>query len=100
MIVIFSLPFTFPRIRRPEWPRPILLKFSAPSATSAALDFMHLRHTAVARLAEAGCELAEIAAITGHTLTSCAQIIDRYLVRTERLAERAFRRRMDAERPR
>jgi len=70
------------------------------AAEIEALDFMHLRHTAVARLAEAGCELAEIAAITGHTLTSCAQIIDRYLVRTERLAERAFRRRMDAERPR
>lgn len=70
------------------------------AAEIEGVDFMHLRHTAVARLAEAGCELAEIAAITGHTLTSCTQIIDRYLVRTERLAERAFQRRMDVGRPR
>lgn len=62
------------------------------------LWFMHLRHTAVTRLAEAECELAMIAAITGHSLATVAQIVDRYLVRTRRLAQAAFARRLEAER--
>lgn len=55
-----------------------------------ALWFMHLRHTAVTRLAEAGCELPMIAAVTGHSLGSVHQIVDRYLIRTGRLARAAF----------
>lgn len=52
----------------------------------------HRRHTAVTRLFEAGCSKAEVASITGHTLTAVEQILGRYLVRTERLAEQAFRK--------
>ncbi len=63
----------------------------------ASLWFMHLRHTAVTRLAEAGCELPWIAAITGHTLTTCQAILDRYMVRTSAMAEAAFRRRLEHE---
>jgi hypothetical protein len=43
---------------------------------------MWLRHTAVTRMAEDGCELGQIASITGHKLTSVASIIEHYLVRT------------------
>lgn len=62
------------------------------------LWFQHFRHTAVTRLAEAECELPMIAAITGHSLATVAQIVDRYLIRTRRLARAAFARRIDAER--
>lgn len=62
------------------------------------LWFQHLRHTAVTRLAEAECELPMIAAITGHALATVAQIVDRYLVRTRRLARAAFARRIESER--
>ncbi len=64
----------------------------------AGLQFRFLRHTAVTRLAEANCELAQIAAITGHTLKTVAEIVDRYLVRTGKMARDAFRRRLEAER--
>lgn len=67
------------------------------AAELRALQFRYLRHTAVTRLAEAGCELAEIAAITGHSLKTVHSIIDRYLVRTAKLARNAFRRRMAAD---
>ncbi len=62
------------------------------------VKFAHLRHTAVTRLSEAGCRKAEIVSITGHTLTAVDQILDRYLIRTERLAEQAFRKRLAHER--
>lgn len=64
---------------------------------TAELTFMHLRHTAVTRLAEAGVEVIGIAAITGHSPQHCVNIIDRYLVRTRALAAGAFRRRLAAE---
>jgi len=60
------------------------------------LQFMHLRHTAVVRLAEAGVELLAIAAITGHTPKSCQQILDRYGIKTGRMAGEAFKRRPGA----
>lgn len=63
----------------------------------AGLVFKDLRHTAVTRLAEAGCEITEIAAITGHCLNSCAQIIDRYNVRTKQAAMNAMKKRLTAE---
>jgi integrase len=61
------------------------------------IQFRHLRHTAVTRLAEAGCTTPEIAAITGHSLAGVDQILERYLVRTETLARRAFAKRLAAE---
>ena len=50
------------------------------------LQFMYLRHTAVTRLAEAGCTPQDIAGVTGHSLQAIDQIIDIYLVRTAKLA--------------
>lgn len=59
------------------------------------LVFKDLRHTAVTRLAESGAEIPMIAAVTGHTFRSCQDIVDRYNVRTSRMAQEAFRRRID-----
>lgn len=61
------------------------------------LQFMHLRHTAVVRLAEAGCSIALIAAVTGHTIKSVEQILERYLVRTGEMARQAFAMRLAKE---
>lgn len=61
------------------------------------LTFMHLRHTAVVRLAEAGCDDTLIAAVTGHALTNIAKILSHYLVRTRHQAELAFEKRLAAE---
>ena len=61
------------------------------------LVFQATRHTAVTRLAEAGCEIAEIASITGHTLQSCSKIIDTYLIRINRMAKNAFEKRKKME---
>jgi integrase len=59
--------------------------------------FKNLRHTAVTRMAESGCEILEIAAVTGHTAQSCQNIVDRYAIRTKKMAENAFRKRQTAE---
>ncbi len=61
------------------------------------LQFMHLRHTAVTRLAEAGCDDELISQITGHSPNTVKEILKRYLVRTRKLARIAFQKRLDAE---
>ncbi|MBF0375235.1 MAG: tyrosine-type recombinase/integrase [Alphaproteobacteria bacterium] len=65
----------------------------------AARQFMLLRHTAIVRLAEAGSTAEEISAISGHTLQSVNQVLERYLVRTKRMAAAALRKRIAAEIP-
>lgn len=62
------------------------------------LIFKDLRHTAVTRLAEAGAPTPMIASITGHSFRTCEEIIDRYNIRTSKMAEEAFRLRLAAER--
>ena len=52
--------------------------------------FQDLRDTAVTRLALAGCELPQIAAITGHSLTSITGIIKHYLVLQPAMANTAI----------
>ena len=64
------------------------------SVNMLELQFMHLRHTAITRLAIAGCTPLEIAGITGHTIKSVEQILDRYLVRTSDLAAAAAAKRL------
>ena len=54
------------------------------------LHFHDIRGTTVTMLAEAGCTLPEIVAITGHTLRSAQDILDKYLARTSKLAESAI----------
>jgi len=61
------------------------------------LQFMHLRHTAVTRLGEDEVDETLIAAVTGHTLTSIHQILERYLIRTSKMARLAFQKRLDRE---
>jgi integrase len=62
------------------------------------LTFMQLRHTAVTRLAEAGCDTPLIASITGHSQETVTALMRRYMVRTGELARVAFQKRLDAER--
>lgn len=63
----------------------------------ADLTFMALRHTAVTRLAEAGCDAGLISTISGHSQATVVQLMERYMVRTAELARVAFQRRLDAE---
>ena len=62
------------------------------------LTFMALRHTAVTRLGEAECDPQLIATITGHSQATVLAIMERYMVRTARMARVAFGRRLEAER--
>lgn len=67
--------------------------------TCAGLRFMELRHTDVTRLHEAGVDYLGISGITGHTPGSVQAMCDKhYLVRTAKVAEGAFRKRLAAER--
>lgn len=52
--------------------------------------FQDLRRTAIVRLAEAGCTVPEIAAISGHRIDDCQRILEVYLPHTRRLAESAL----------
>lgn len=54
------------------------------------LHFHDLRGTAVTMLAEAGCDVPEIASITGHSLKSVHSILEKYLARTRSLAKSAM----------
>jgi integrase len=60
------------------------------------LIFKDLRHTAVTRLAEAGATIPQIASITGHSFRTCEEIVDRYNIRTARMAKEGFRLRIAA----
>ncbi|MDF3073003.1 MAG: putative phage integrase family protein [Alphaproteobacteria bacterium] len=53
-------------------------------------QFRDLRRTAVVRLAEAGCTVPEISAISGHTIERTAQILEVYLPRTGAVAANAI----------
>lgn len=52
--------------------------------------FQDLRDTAVTRLALAGCDMPQIAAITGHSLVSITAIIRHYLVLQPEMADAAI----------
>jgi integrase len=52
------------------------------------LTFNDLRGTAVTRLALAGCDHAEIRAVTGHTLPGVQDILDRHYLSREELLRR------------
>lgn len=60
------------------------------SDPSERLHFNDLRGTAVTLLAEAGCTIPEIVAITGHSLTSASKILEKYLARTKTLSDAAI----------
>lgn len=54
------------------------------------IHFHDLRGTAVTNLAEAGCTVPEIAALTGHTLAHAQRILDDYMARTGALSDAAI----------
>jgi integrase len=54
------------------------------------LHFHDARGTAATRLAEAGCTVPEIAAITGWSVAYAAQMLDKYLKRTPELSNAAI----------
>ena len=56
----------------------------------AGVQFLDLRRTAVVRLAEAGCTVPEIAAITGHSIDTTQKILEVYLPRTSTMAKHAI----------
>lgn len=70
------------------------------ACTAAGIEGLHfhdLRGTSVTMLAEAGCTTPEIAAITGHSMRTVTEILDRYLARTRHLAEAAITRFQNAK---
>jgi len=64
---------------------------------TAALRFGHLRHTAITRMSEAELTPQAIATISGHAISTVNTILDRYLIRTTKLAETAFATRLEHE---
>lgn len=62
------------------------------------LQFMHLRHTGVVNMEDAGGTIPEICGVSGHSLQSATQILERYGRRTRRQAENAIRKRIALER--
>lgn len=60
------------------------------SRIAAGLHFHDLRGTAVTMLAEAGCTIPEIVAITGHSIKDASSILEVYLSRTRQLADAAI----------
>lgn len=54
------------------------------------LQIRDLRRTAMVRMAEAGAEITDIAAVSGHTITATQQILETYIPRTKKMAERAI----------
>ena len=63
---------------------------AAKAAGITDLHFHDLRGTAVTMLAEAGCTVPEIAAVTGHSLKHVTHILELYLSRTRHLADAAI----------
>lgn len=56
------------------------------------LQLRDSRRTGVVALAEAGCTIPEIVAISGHDIEECQRIVDTYLPRTAPLAKAAVRK--------
>jgi integrase len=63
---------------------------AALAAGISDLHFHDLRGTAITMLAEAGCTIPEIAAVTGHSLKHVTHILEVYLSRTRALADAAI----------
>lgn len=62
---------------------------AAVKAGARPLQLRWLRHSCVVQLARAGCEVPEIAAITGHSHASVAKMLDVYLPRDSEVARNA-----------
>jgi integrase len=60
------------------------------AAGLSGVQFLDLRRTAVVRLAEAGCTVPEVAAITGHGIETTQKILEVYLPRNSTMARHAI----------
>lgn len=78
-------PFTA-RYFSQQWGRAM----AAAGMDDSPLHFHDLRGTAVTMLAEAGCTVAQIVAITQHSLATATQILEVYLSPTKHLATQAI----------
>lgn len=65
-------------------------KAGVPADPTKRLHFHDIRGTTVTMLFEAGCSVAEVASITGHTLRRAQEILDKYLSRTSGMAANAI----------
>lgn len=77
-----------PRWFSTRWDR--IFAFAGMLVPLEGLQRRDLRRTAVTRLAEAGCTVLEIAAITGHSIKTVESILEVYFVRTAEIAENAI----------
>jgi integrase len=66
---------------------------AAVEAGARSLLLRWLRHSCVVQLARSGCEVPEIAAVTGHSHASVARMLDVYLPRDSVVAQNAQRKR-------
>jgi integrase len=64
---------------------------------TSPLHFHDLRGTAVTMLAEAGCSVPQIVAITQHSLATATRILEVYMSRTRHLADQAIAQFENAE---
>jgi integrase len=60
------------------------------SLASVGLHFHDLRGTAVTMLFAGGCNIGEVASVTGHSLKRAQEILDKYLARTSTMADNAI----------
>lgn len=63
---------------------------TATTAGVTGLNFHDLRGTTVTLLFEAGCTIGEIVDVTGHSVRTAQDILDKYLARTGRMADSAI----------
>lgn len=63
-----------------------------PEAGWNRLQLRDLRRTGIVAMAEAGCTVPEITAISGHDADECQRIIETYLPRNAELAKAAVRK--------
>lgn len=73
-----------------EFRRIKALAVAAGCADLEGLQYRDLRRTCIVRLAEAGIELPNIAAISGHQIESCKRILETYMPRTTKMADAAI----------
>jgi integrase len=63
---------------------------TARKAKIEKLHFHDIRGTTITRLAESGCTIPQIAAVTEHRLQTVSSILEKYLARTHELARQAI----------
>lgn len=74
---------------QPGW-ESLWRRLRAAAELPADLQVRDIRRTAASRLAEVGCDMNEIASITGHSLGDLRVLFEVYLPKTDAMAERAI----------